>query len=61
MELVGSCVGSGHAVEAIDMGRRGLHNEGAQLLAERLRGKIECDFDTTRRIFALITALHWKG
>ncbi len=48
-------------IEAIDMGRRGLHNEGAQLLGERLRGKIDCDFDTTRRIFTLITALHWKG
>ena len=48
-------------IEAIDMGRRGLHNEGAQLLAERLRGKIECDFDTARRIFTLVTALHWKG
>lgn len=48
-------------IEAIDMGRRGLHNEGAQLLVERLRGKIDCDFDTTRRIFTLITALHWKG
>jgi uncharacterized protein (UPF0262 family) len=48
-------------IEAIDMGRRGLHNEGAQLLAERLRGKIECDFDTSRRIFTLVTALHWKG
>jgi uncharacterized protein (UPF0262 family) len=48
-------------IEAIDMGRRGLHNEGAQLLAERLRGKIDIDFDTTRRIFTLITALHWKG
>ena len=48
-------------IEAIDMGRRGLHNEGAQLLVERLRGKIECDFDTSRRIFTLVTALHWKG
>jgi uncharacterized protein (UPF0262 family) len=48
-------------IEAIDMGRRGLHNEGAQLLAERLEGKIECDFDTARRIFTLVTALHWKG
>jgi uncharacterized protein (UPF0262 family) len=48
-------------IEAIDMGRRGLHNEGAQLLAERLRGKIACDFDTARRIFTLVTALHWKG
>lgn len=48
-------------IEAIDMGRRGLHNEGATLLAERLDGKIECDFDTARRLFTLITALHWKG
>jgi uncharacterized protein (UPF0262 family) len=48
-------------IEAIDMGRRGLHNEGAQLLAERLKGKIETDVDTARRLFTLITALHWKG
>lgn len=48
-------------IEAIDMGRRGMHNEGAQLLAERLKGKIEVDADTSRRLFTLITALHWKG
>jgi uncharacterized protein (UPF0262 family) len=48
-------------IEAIDMGRRGLHNEGAHLLGERLAGKINCDFDTTRRLFTLVTALHWKG
>jgi uncharacterized protein (UPF0262 family) len=48
-------------IEAIDMGRRGLHNEGAQLLVDRLHGKIECDFDTSRRLFTLLTALHWKG
>lgn len=48
-------------IEAIDMGRRGLHNEGAQLLAERLKGKIDTDADTARRLFTLITALHWKG
>jgi uncharacterized protein (UPF0262 family) len=48
-------------IEAIDMGRRGLHNEAAQFLKERLRGKIECDLDTARRLFTLITALHWKG
>ena len=48
-------------IEAIDMGRRGLHNDGAQLLAERLQGKIICDFNTARRIFTLVTALHWKG
>ena len=48
-------------IEAIDMGRRGLHNDGAKLLAERLAGKIDCDFETARRIFTLVTALHWKG
>ena len=48
-------------IEAIDMGRRGLHNEGAELLMERLAGKIACDNDTARRLFTLITALHWKG
>ena len=48
-------------IEAIDMGRRGLHNEGADLLLERLSGKIVCDNDTARRLFTLITALHWKG
>jgi uncharacterized protein (UPF0262 family) len=48
-------------IEAIDMGRRGLHDEGAQLLADRLKGKIDCDLDTARRIFTLVTALHWKG
>ncbi len=48
-------------IEAIDMGRRGLHNEGAQLLAERLKGKIEIDADTARRLFTLVTALHWRG
>jgi uncharacterized protein (UPF0262 family) len=48
-------------IEAIDMGRRGLHNEGAQLLAERLKGKIDTDPDTARRLFTLVTALHWKG
>jgi uncharacterized protein (UPF0262 family) len=48
-------------IEAIDMGRRALHNEGAEVLRERLQGKIECDFDTARRLFTLVTALHWKG
>jgi uncharacterized protein (UPF0262 family) len=48
-------------IEAIDMGRRGLHNEGADLLMERIGGKIICDKDTARRLFTLITALHWKG
>ena len=48
-------------IEAIDMGRRGLHNEAADLLAQRLEGKVKVDFDTARRIFTLIYALHWKG
>ena len=48
-------------IEAIDMGRRGLHNEGAQILAERLAGKIDVDFNTARRLFTLVTALHWKA
>ncbi|GLK57126.1 uncharacterized protein (UPF0262 family) [Methylopila capsulata] len=48
-------------IEAIDMGRRGLHDEGAQLLAERLDGKIALDHDTARRLFTLIAALSWKG
>ena len=48
-------------IEAIDMGRRGLHNDGAALLAERLHDKIDCDEATYRRLFTLITALHWKG
>jgi uncharacterized protein (UPF0262 family) len=48
-------------IEAIDMGRRGLHNEAAELLLQRLKGKLELDFDTARRIFTLIFALHWKG
>ena len=47
-------------IEAIDMGRRGLHDEGATLLAERLKDKIVCDTATYRRLFTLITALHWK-
>ena len=48
-------------IEAIDMGRRALHNEGAALLEQRLEGKIDCDFDTIRRLFTLVTALHWRG
>jgi uncharacterized protein (UPF0262 family) len=48
-------------IEAIDMGRRGLHNEGSELLMERLKRKIDVDFDTARRLFTLITVLHWKG
>ncbi len=48
-------------IEAIDMGRRGLHNEGSQLLKDRLSGKVEMDFDTARRLFTLICVLHIKG
>jgi uncharacterized protein (UPF0262 family) len=48
-------------IEAIDMGRRGLHDEGSELLVERLKDKIAVDFDTARRLFTLITVLHWKG
>jgi uncharacterized protein (UPF0262 family) len=48
-------------IEAIDMGRRGLHDEGSQLLKERLKGKIRIDLPTARRLFTLICALHWKG
>jgi uncharacterized protein (UPF0262 family) len=48
-------------IESIDMGRRAIHDEAADLLLERLKGKIECDRDTARRIFTLVAALHWKG
>ncbi|MDQ6437570.1 UPF0262 family protein [Mesorhizobium sp. LHD-90] len=48
-------------IEAIDMGRRGLHNDGSQTLLDRLAGKIELDFDTARRVFTLICVLHWRG
>lgn len=48
-------------IQAIDMGRRALHNEGSQVLMERLKGKVTVDNDTARRLFTLICALHWKG
>ena len=48
-------------IEAIDMGRRGVHDEGSRLLAERLEGKVNLDHDTARRLFTLICALHFKG
>ena len=48
-------------IEAIDMGRRGLHDEAAVLLVERLSNKVEIDNETARRLFTLIYALHWKG
>ena len=48
-------------IETIDMARRGLHNEGSELLRERLAGKVEIDFDTARRLFTLLSVLHWRG
>jgi uncharacterized protein (UPF0262 family) len=48
-------------IQAIDMGRRGLHDEGSNLLTSRLDGKIALDNDTSRRLFTLICALHWRG
>ncbi|HLP69734.1 MAG TPA: UPF0262 family protein [Rhizobium sp.] len=48
-------------IEAIDMGRRGVHNEGSQTLMDRLSGKIRLDFDTARRLFTLVCVLYWRG
>jgi uncharacterized protein (UPF0262 family) len=48
-------------IEAIDMGRRGLHDEGSRILMERLKDKVAVDFGTARRLFTLICVLHWKG
>jgi uncharacterized protein (UPF0262 family) len=48
-------------IEAIDMGRRGLHDEGSRVLMERLKDKVNVDFGTARRLFTLICVLHWKG
>lgn len=48
-------------IETIDMARRGVHNEAAELLMERLDGKVEVDFATARRLFTLICVLHIKG
>lgn len=47
-------------IQAVDIGRRGLHNEGAELLRRRLHGKIDIDFDTARRLFTLLCVLHQK-
>ena len=52
---------SASEIETIDMARRGVHNEGAELLMERLDGKIEVDFATARRLFTLICVLHIKA
>lgn len=48
-------------IQAIDQSRRGLHDDGSRVLMERLAGKITLDFDTARRLFTLISALHWRG
>jgi uncharacterized protein (UPF0262 family) len=48
-------------IEAIDMGRRGLHDEGSRILQDALKRKVKLDFDTARRLFTLICVLHWKG
>jgi uncharacterized protein (UPF0262 family) len=47
-------------IQAIDMGRRGLHNEGAALVAARLESKVDIDLDTARRLFTLIAVLHHR-
>jgi uncharacterized protein (UPF0262 family) len=52
--------GRAERIQAIDMGRRGLHNEGATLMRERLDGKIEIDFETARRLFTLVCVLHQR-
>jgi uncharacterized protein (UPF0262 family) len=48
-------------IEALDMARRSLHDDGSRVLMERLKDKVDFDFDTARRLFTLVTVLHWKG
>ncbi len=48
-------------IEALDMGRRGLHNEGSNVVQRRLAGKVDIDMDTARRLFTLICALQWRN
>jgi uncharacterized protein (UPF0262 family) len=50
-----------HQIEALDMGRRGLHDEASKTLKERLAGKVDTDHDTARRLFTLICALYRRG
>jgi uncharacterized protein (UPF0262 family) len=50
-----------HQIEALDMARRALHDEGARELQQRLEGKVETDFDTARRLFTLICVLQMRG
>ena len=48
-------------IETIDMARRGLHNEGSEILAERLKNSVEVDYETARRLFTLVCVLHIRG
>ena len=48
-------------IETIDMARRGLHDEGSEILKERLRDAVEVDFDTARRLFTIVCVLHIRG
>ncbi len=52
--------GRAERIQAIDMGRRGLHNEGATLMVDRLQGKAAIDFETARRLFTLVCVLHQR-
>jgi uncharacterized protein (UPF0262 family) len=48
-------------IEALDMSRRAIHNEGSRILMDRLKNKVRMDIDTARRLFTLICVLHWRG
>lgn len=63
VESYGTAIAEGREsrIQAIDMGRRGLHDEGARLLTARLAGKIAIDFATARRLFTLVAVLHQRG
>ena len=52
---------SAQEIETIDMARRGIHNSAAEMLMERLEGRVEMDFDTARRLFTLVCVLYWRG
>jgi uncharacterized protein (UPF0262 family) len=52
---------SAEQIEAIDMGRRGIHNDAAEIVVERLKDKVSIDFATARRLFTLLAALSWTG
>jgi len=48
-------------IEALDMGRRAIHDDGSRVLMERLKSKVALDHDTARRLFTLVCVLHWRG